>query len=90
MMPETVTRVFTKYDSIPDEIEVNIPIPDIETPEFSMKDCYFGHPYRRYAINIGLEGVIFAYYQKLDLSGFIGQIEGTVHWVDKKLMEDKS
>lgn len=83
-MPESVTRVFTKYDSMPDEIEVKIPIPNIETPDFSVTDCYFSYPYHRYAMNIGLEGVMFVYYQKVELGGFIGKMEGIVYWEPKE------
>ena len=68
-IPETITKVFTKYDKIPERI--SIPSMDSFKPIWQNdgSDIFWGYalapiPYRRYAINEGFEGVLFVHYMR--------------------------
>lgn len=81
-LPETITKVFTKYDgllpgdgiTIQREIGVQTPIPDSDI----MTSCYGSNSYRLSAIKFGLEDVVFAYYDRIIKGGFIGEGECTI------------
>ena len=64
-IPKTKTMAYTKYDTVVEEVEMRIPIPDIETPDFSMTGCYFVNTYRLSGIEQGVEDVIFAHYDRI-------------------------
>ena len=82
-IPETITKVFTKYDTIPEQIY--FPSLDSLKPIFRSDGSgrpagYIASPvaYRRFAINQGLDDVLFVYYQRDYLKGFITETEGTI------------
>ena len=71
-IPQSVTRVFTKYDTIPGQIR--IPSPNSVKPIFYGDDQTTPVGYivealilRRVAMNRGLEGVVFAHYVPEDV-----------------------
>ena len=59
-------KVFTKNDEIPPRIEIRAAIPDFERPELKMKDCCVVTQYNLVGTEQGLEGVVFASYEKIE------------------------
>ena len=82
-IPETITRVFTKYDTTPQRIDVPIPLNDFESPDISIHNCWITASYQPTAIEQGLEGVVFVHFQRIHEGGFIGESIGT--FVDCKV-----
>jgi len=86
---ETITRVFTKYDTIPERITKACWIGDsadilCEYTTIPPRESLKSIPYCRYAIVPGLEDVLFVHYMKEDIGGFIGEMVGETTLINCK------
>ena len=77
-IPESITKVFTKYDTIVKRIEVPFPILDFVCDDFSCSNCWVTNSYYLWKVEQGLDNVVFAHYIREYAGGFIGESVGTL------------